>query len=117
MQTGATDHQSGVEGSGDGFQEFPAAVVPDFQHASVQFDFSAVAADQFGEFLTDGRVVHNPFLGHMDGRDAGGVRFNFFDLPRIQFAQALQSVGQAALPQRFQSWQFVFGGGYNNLAA
>ena len=49
--------------------------------------------------------------------DAGGVRFNFPDLFRREFAQTLQSVRIAALPEIFQPGQFVFVRGDDDFAA
>ena len=49
--------------------------------------------------------------------DAGGVRLDFLDLFRREFAQPLQSVGVAAFPEIFQPRQFILGRGDDDFAA
>jgi len=73
--------------------------------------------NQFAEFANDGVVISDAFLGHVNGGDAGGVRFDFFDFVAIEFAQAFKAVGIAAFPETFESGQFVGSGGDDDFAA
>jgi len=73
--------------------------------------------NQFAEFANDGVVISDAFLGHVNGGDAGGVRFDFFDFVAIEFAQAFKAVGIAAFPQSFKTREFVRSGGDDDFPA
>ena len=78
---------------------------------------SALFANEFAQFFANARIIHNAFLWHINRGDARGVRLDFPDLFRFQFAQAEQAIGIAALPEIFQPGQFGFVRGDDNFPA
>ena len=59
----------------------------------------------------------NTFLRNVQGSEPGGMWFEFPELVRIKLAQALQSIRDAALPERLQARQLRRRGGDDDLAA
>ena len=71
-------------------------------------NFAALLADQAGERVAYSWIIGDAFLGDRDGRQAGGVWLDFFQLFRTQQAQALQSVLTAALQEIVQAWNLLW---------
>src|SRR5947209_13553483 len=52
----------------------------------------------------------------MNGREAGGMRFDLLDLARAKFLESLKAIRRAAFEKRFEPWQFVRRGGHDNFS-
>ncbi len=85
-------------------------------HFGVTDDLSAGFQNSLGQTAADFAVIDDARLGHMDGADAGGMRFEFRQASAIdQFA--FDAVGLTALENAIERRQFGIAGGDNHFAA
>src|SRR5581483_93531 len=117
MQSAAGDDKGGAKITLRRFDDPFTAIPGDPGYPRVELDLAARLSDEFAQFFANGGIINDAFLGHMDGSEPGGVRFDLFDLLRIQFAQTLQAIRVTALPKIFKPGQFGFFRRNHDLAA
>ena len=117
LQAAAPDDKFRLEIAGGGCHRPTASIWRGLLQAGAELNLAARLTDEFGQFFADARIVHDAFLGNMNGGEAGGMRFDFLNFPGVEFAQSGQAVGVTARPQILQARQLIRGGGDHNFAA
>ena len=116
LQSGAADHEAGLDRADRRDQLRDAAPPLDPRHLVMGADLAAAPLDQFGVLAGDRAVIDDAGHRGIDRLDAGAVRLDLAEALRADQFQTRHAVRDAALVEILEARQFVLLGRDDHLA-